>query len=195
MQMLGVDDDPSVEVDGGDYPGQLFGIGNVAGHFLNHDFRQQARNILAGNLQEAARAADGLLNGAFTARETPLPLAPEVDASTPDATNQTAQLLRHQSISNHALNTAPRRRSNDRRAGNDNDAAGRTVVVHTGEPNMLRRPSMHNASLARRASGLAGFLAGGRSQTADERAAEQRIQNWRSDVPVGEPADHQITFV
>jgi hypothetical protein len=44
--------------------------------------------------------------------------------------------------------------------------------------------------LRRRANGLAGLLAGGgRSQTADERVAEQRIQNWREEVPIGEPAD------
>lgn len=201
MQVLGVDDDPSDETVGNDNPGQVFGIGNAAEHFLNHDFRQQARNILTGNFRQAAQAAEGLLNGAVTGRENPLPPAPfELDFPARNAANQTAQLLRHDTASNAALNIAARARSNDqanpgRRIGNAaanraiNDPAEETVPLPAKLPNAARRPALHNNNQVRRASGLEGLLAVGRSQTANERAAEQRIQNWRSDVPIGEPAD------
>ena len=201
MQMLGVDDDPSDDVAGEDNPGHVFGLGNAADHFLNHDFRQQARNILTGNFRQAARAAEVLLNGAVTGRENPLPPAPfELDAPAANAANQTAQLLSHDSTSNAALNYAARRRSHDqsnsRRRGVNQaesraaiDPAEATVPLPATLPNLARRPTLFGDGQARRASALEGLLAGGRSQTADERAAEQRIENWRSDVPVGQPAD------
>jgi IBR domain, a half RING-finger domain len=200
MQVLGMDDDPSDEIGEGG-PGQLFGIGNAAEHFLNHDFRQQARDILTGNFRQAARAAEDLLNGAVTGRENPLPPAPfELDAPAATAANQTAQLLRHDTASNATLNNAIRRRSNDqtnarRRAGSQavnrpaNDPAAPEIPLPAPIPNLARRPTLQSGSQSRRASTLGGFLAGGRSQTATERAAEQRIENWRNDVPVGEPAD------
>jgi hypothetical protein len=53
-------------------------------------------------------------------------------------------------------------------------------------PNPTRRV---NTGQNRRASGLGGLLVDERSQTANERAAEQRIEDWRSDVPFGQPAD------
>lgn len=200
MQVLGVEDDPSDDIQG-DPIGQLFGIGNAAEHFLNHDFRQQARNLLTGNFGHAAQAAERLLNGAVTGRENPLPPAPfELDAPARNAANQTAQLLRH-GASNTALDTAGAgRRSNDqanprRRAGNEalshatNELLESTVPLPATLLNVARRPTLRNANQPRRASGLVSLLAGGRSQTANERVTEQRIEDWRSDVPIGEPAE------
>jgi hypothetical protein len=188
MQMLGVDDDPSDEIIGEDHPGQFFALGNAADHFLNHNFRQQARNILTGNFPQAARAAEGLLNGAVTGRENPLPPAPfELDAPAANAANQTAQLLSHDSTSNAALNNATRRNEANNCAAND--PAEATVPLPAALPNPARRPTLGSDNQARRISLLGGLLASGRSQTANERAAEQRIENWRSDVPVGQPAD------
>lgn len=195
MQVLGVDDDPTDDVIADGNPGQIFGIGNAADHFLNDDFRQQTRNFLTGNFRQAARAAEGLLNGAVTGRENPLPPAPfELDAPARNAAIQTAQLLRHDSSSNTALDNAARRRSNDhadhrRRVGNDNDIVEPMVPLPATLQNADRRNTVRNANQARRQSGLGGLLAGGRSQTGDERLAEQRIEDWRSDVPIGEPAD------
>jgi IBR domain, a half RING-finger domain len=198
MQVLGVDDDPSDDLLGDENPGNVIGIGNAADHFLNHDFRQQARDILAGNFRQAARAAEGLLNGVVTGRENPLPPAPfELDAPAPNAANQTAQLLRRDSTSNAPLNNATTRRSHDqanrgRRAGNGapagatNDLLDSTIPLPPTLQNPARR---QNPVQSRRASGLGSLLAGGRSQTANERTAEQRIENWRSDVPLGQPAD------
>jgi IBR domain, a half RING-finger domain len=199
MQVLGVDDDPSDDIIEDGNPGQVFGIGNAADHFLNQDFRQQARDILTGNFGQAARAAERLLNGAVNGRENPLPPAPfELAAPARNAANQTVQLLSHDSASNVAGNNAARRRSNDAanpggRAGNGaanratNDPAEPTVPLPATLPNVARRPTVRNQS--RRASFLESLLAGGRSQTPNERAVEQRIENWRSDVPIGEPAD------
>lgn len=190
--MLGVDDDPSDDIVGDGNPGQVFGVGNAADHFLNHHFRQQARNILTSNFPQAARAAERLLNGAVTGRENPLPPAPyELEAPARNAADQTAQLLRQDSSPSLAPNHRP---DPGRRARNP--AANRGVHEHP-EPSVPLPASLLGAPGRRspirdqshRASGLESFLAGGRSQTADERAAEQRIENWRSDVPVGEPAD------
>jgi hypothetical protein len=71
-QVLEVDDDPLDDMLRDD-PGNVIGIGNVTDHFLNQDFRQQARDILTGNVRQAARAAEGLLSGVVTGRENPLP--------------------------------------------------------------------------------------------------------------------------
>lgn len=199
MQMLGVEDDPSDEVLGNSEPGNVIGIGNAADHFLNHDFRQQARDILTGNFRQAARAAEGLLNGVVTGRENPLPPAPfELNAPAANAANQTAQLLRHDSISSTPANNAGSRRP--RRHGNDAtnlvtlDAAEAIVPLPAMLPQPARRPTVRNTNQTRVLSGLAGLRAGGFSQTAEERAVEQRIENWRSDVPPGEPAG-RVNFV
>lgn len=192
MQMLGVDDDPPDDIVGDGNPGQEFGIGIAADHFLNHHFRQQARNILTSNFPQAVQAAERLLSGAVNGRENPLPPAPfELEAPARNAGDQTAQLLRQDSSPNITLNNRP-----DPAARVGHAAASRGVYEPLEPPVPLpallsgvarRRSPIRNQS--RRASGLESLLAGGRSQTADERTAEQRIENWRSDVPVGEPAD------
>lgn len=83
MEVLGVD---------ANAPGDdgIFGIGNGAGHHMNANFIQQAREALTANYQVAEQAARGLLNGMMTGRENRLPgppLPPE----------QTAHLLRQPS--------------------------------------------------------------------------------------------------
>lgn len=195
MQMLGVDDDPSDDVVGEGNSGQVFGVGNGADHFLNHHFRQQARNILTSNFPQAARAAERLLNGAVTGRENPLPPAPfELEAPARNAADQTAQLLRQDSSLNVTLNN---RLDLGRRVGKAAASRGVHEPSEPSEPSVPLPPSLSGATRrrspiryqSRRASVLESLLAGDRSQTADERTAEQRIENWRSDVPVGEPAD------
>lgn len=83
MEVLGIDGE--VPADDG-----VFGVGNGAGHHMNANFIQQAREALTANYQVAEQAAWGLLNGMMTGRENRLPglpLPPE----------QTAQLLRQPS--------------------------------------------------------------------------------------------------
>ncbi|KAF7504037.1 hypothetical protein GJ744_002866 [Endocarpon pusillum] len=201
MQVLGVDDDPSDDIVADDNPGQLLGVGNAAEHFLNHDFRQQARGILTGNFRQAARAAERLLNGAVTGRENPLPPGPfELDAPAGTTTNQTVQLLRHNTAFNTAWNNAARAGLNDqgnprRRNGNiaanraTNDPAEEIIPLPATLPNAARRPAVRNINRGRQAGGLEDLLAADRLESANESTAEQRIENWRSEVPVGQPAD------
>ena len=80
MEVLGVE-----EEDNG-----FIGIGNAAGHHMNDDLVQRARNILTGPFRQAHLAAEGLVNGIVTGRENPLP-------GLPLPRNQTTQLLRQQS--------------------------------------------------------------------------------------------------
>ena len=83
MEVLGIDGEETGD-DG------MFGIGNAAGHHMNANFIQQAREALTANYQVAEQAARGLLNGMMTGRENRLPgppLPPE----------QTTHLLRQPS--------------------------------------------------------------------------------------------------
>jgi hypothetical protein len=83
MEVLGID---------GEDPGDdgMFGIGNAAGHHMNANFIQQAREALTANYQVAEQAARGLLNGMMTGRENRLPGPPLPPA-------QTTHLLRQPS--------------------------------------------------------------------------------------------------
>ncbi|RMZ84195.1 hypothetical protein DV738_g778, partial [Chaetothyriales sp. CBS 135597] len=51
----------------------VFGLGNAAGHHMNANFIQQARDALAVNIQNAEQVARGLLTGWMGGRENPLP--------------------------------------------------------------------------------------------------------------------------
>lgn len=191
MQML---EDTSNNIVGDGNPGQQFGIGNAADHFLNHDFRQQATNILTGNIRQAARTAVGLVNGALTGRENPLPPAPfELPTPARDAASHMAQLRRDDSTSNATSDhdpildwTNPRPRAGLGGANHATDVPVQALIpLPAPVPNGVR---MRNQ--IRRASRLESLFAdAGRSQPADDRAAEERIASWRSNVPVGEPAD------
>ena len=79
MEVLGVEEEEN----------GLIGVGNSAGHHMNDDFVQRARNILTGPFRQAHLAAEGLVSGTVTGRENPLP-------GLPLPRNQTTQLLRQQ---------------------------------------------------------------------------------------------------
>lgn len=81
MEVLGLD---------GEEVGDEFGIGNAAGHHMNANFIQQAREALTANYQVAEQAARGLINGMMTGRENRLPGPPLPPA-------QTTHLLRQPS--------------------------------------------------------------------------------------------------
>jgi hypothetical protein len=56
--------------------GDIHGIGNGAGHFMNEDYvRSQARNILTGNFDQATAAANYVM-GVANARGVPPPPGP-----------------------------------------------------------------------------------------------------------------------
>ena len=86
MQALGVD---------GNYAEQeMFGIGNGAGHHMNQNFIQQAREALTANYQNAEQAARDLLNGWVTGRENRLPDFPGTAADTHQMLRQPSQRQR-----------------------------------------------------------------------------------------------------
>ena len=86
MEVLGVDQD-----------NDFVALGNQAGHHMNEDFVQQARDILTGGFRQARLAAEGLINGTVTGRENPLP-------GMPLPRNETIRQLRQQS---HRRNEVP----------------------------------------------------------------------------------------
>ena len=97
------------------------GVGNAAGHHMNDDFFMRARDILAGNMRHAARAAEDLINGHVTGRENPLP-------GLPLPRNETHRLLRQQSDRRSPEVVplpAPIRRPGTERARRPSDTAGR----------------------------------------------------------------------
>lgn len=199
--MLGVDQNPD-ETAGENNNGHGFGLGNAADHFFNQAFGPQARNILTGNFRQAARAAEALLNGPLPGRENALPpaLPFEPDEPAPNAANQPAQLLNHDSTPILARNNAAGRPSNAqanprRQRGTEanrcatDEPAEATVPLPPALPDLARRATLRSGNQGRQAGALGGLLTGSWTHTANERAAERRIEDWRSDVPVGEPAD------
>lgn len=113
MQALGVNDDNAHE--------QVFGVGNAAGHHMNQNFIQQAREALTANYQNAEQAARDLLNGWVTGRENRLPDFPMVEEETPEMLRQ-----RNQRQSAPAVT---RRRTHRRRSGIDDWFGGRSQTV------------------------------------------------------------------
>jgi hypothetical protein len=69
MEVLGID---AEQAEGG-----FFGLGNGAGHHMNANFIQQAREALTANYQNAEQAARGLINGWYMGRENRMPDVPE----------------------------------------------------------------------------------------------------------------------
>ena len=198
MQGVDLDNDPDED----DPDIGIVGIGNAGQHFLNQDFVQQARQMLAGNIRQAHQAADAFLNGAFTGRENPLP-APPFDP--PDAPpGQPGRIRRHHSAASRAYNAAPTTRPSERviPARRTTDYAAE-AARHRPQPQAAAEedlpsapttaptPSRRRSILARRnttaqrgparnstTSGLIGQADPSTTET------DRRIQNWRNDVVV-----------
>ncbi|KAE9370971.1 hypothetical protein N431DRAFT_546657 [Stipitochalara longipes BDJ] len=76
LQRMDVDGEEEEDYQGG--IGDIHGIGNGAGHFMNQDYiRSQARNILTGNFDQATAAANYVM-GVANARGVPPPPPPPV---------------------------------------------------------------------------------------------------------------------
>lgn len=145
MEVLGIDAD---QVEGG-----IFGLGNAAGHHMNANFIQQAREALTANYQTAEQAARGLLNGWYMGRENRMPGIPEDLANLP-------QLLRQQSM---------RQTGED---GLEDDAVG---------PGRRRRHRRRATQLE--TGGDAAEPANGRRQaTEQEQDQDRRIREWATGV-------------
>jgi len=86
MQGLGVGADDEADRN-------VFGIGNAAGHHMNANFIQQAREALTANYAGVEQAARGLLNGLMTGRENRLPAGfPGVPADLANMLRQPGQM-------------------------------------------------------------------------------------------------------
>jgi len=105
MEALGIDDDGAQN--------WIFGLGNAAGHHMNQNFVQQAREALTANYQQAEQAARGLLNGIVMGRENRLPGFPLPFDETPQPLRPHPQ--RPNGSDPAALRPAPLRRATVRR--------------------------------------------------------------------------------
>ena len=106
MEVLGID---ANQADG------FFGIGNAAGHHMNQNFIQQAREALTANYANAEQAARGLLNGWYTGRENRMPDIPEALADVPRILRRASQRLEEPIIDPAEADRTGRRRRNPRR--------------------------------------------------------------------------------
>ena len=145
----------------------VFGIGNMAGHHMNANFIQQAREALTANYQNAEQAARGLINGWYTGRENQLP-------GFPGAPDETPEILRQ--------GGGPREHEGERRpAGARPGEPGYVPIIalDPADPRPVRRGTN------RRRSAIVDMFANGmngRSQTTEEREQERRIQDWANGV-------------
>lgn len=69
LQRVGIDGDADDDYQGG--IGNMHGIGNGAGHFMNQNYVRAAHNILTGNYDQATAAANYVMGMAAQARGRP----------------------------------------------------------------------------------------------------------------------------
>ena len=174
----------------------VFGLGNAAGHHLNANFIQQARDLMTANYQQAEQAARGLLNGLMTGRENPLP------DGLPGAPEETAQILRRGHAARERRRgggdpaegqeqpTVHARVTTDRVAGEERSSATGRGLLPEGEGERGGEEQPRGAGgrptrrrTVRRQSALADVLAGGgRSQSRAEAVQEARVREWAEGV-------------
>lgn len=140
-------------------------FGNAAGHHVNANFIQQAREALTANYANAEQAARGLLNGWVTGRENRLPGFPGAMDEIPQRREQVGGAIRQRN------GAAERAQDRERESDTARDPAD-------------TRPERRGTN--RRRNAIVDMLAGsgmaGRSQTAEEREQERRIQDWANGV-------------
>jgi hypothetical protein len=114
MEVLGIDEEDA---------GGIFGLGTVAGHHMNQNFIQQAREALTANYQNAEQAARALVNGWYTGRENRIPDIPEDMNDLPRVLRQESQRQRPNDAAEEGAAPERRRRNNNQRRRNPPDAA------------------------------------------------------------------------
>jgi hypothetical protein len=173
LQRVGINDDAS-DYQGG--IGDIHGIGNGAGHFMNQDYVRAAQDILTGNFNQATAAANyamGVANargapqpdqGTRIAERYPMPPRVARPASPPPP------MLRRHSMREQVYNaqTRPAERVVPRRTRTDYEAE---AAVHAPPGRSAERA---NSRREPRPSVLAGL--GGRGN---------RVSAWRSHVEPG----------
>jgi hypothetical protein len=114
MEVLGIDEEDA---------GGMFGLGNAAGHHMNQNFIQQAREALTANYQNAEQAARALVNGWYTGRENRMPEVPENMNDLPRVLRQGSQRQRPSDAAEEGASPERRRRNNNQRRRNAPDPA------------------------------------------------------------------------
>jgi IBR domain, a half RING-finger domain len=148
-------------------------FGNAAGHHMNANFIQQAREALTANYANAEQAARGLLNGWVTGRENRLPGFPGAMDETAELRGPFGAAARHRNGALERDRAAERAQDRERESDTARDPAD-------------TRPQRRGTNRRRNAiiDMLAGSGMAGRSQTAEEREQERRIQDWANGVDV-----------
>lgn len=203
MQGLGVDDEGPANETGrrNEDAGHNTGGGIWNPDHLNADVREYARQILMSNFRQAAQAADGLLNAGVHDRAGPLAPAgiPGLPELRSNAANRSPQAVGQDATLNHAASdNAARTGANERtiQGGRLENAAVEHAPDDFAEPEIplpppltdaaRRPPPPRNGRHVHRSNNADIWRAGGRWQTGLERSAEERIDSWMNDVPVGD---------
>lgn len=177
-------------VDDGDYQGgigDIHGIGNGAGHFMNQDYVRAAHNILTGNYDQAD-AAGNYVMGVANARGVPQPPDPgprrmaeryPMPGRPAGPPSPPPPVLRRHTMREQVynINARPAERVVPRRSRTDYESEA-TVHAPPG-----RRPERSNSRREPRPSVLAGL--GGRGN---------RVSAWRSHVDPGAPEEGVLSI-
>jgi hypothetical protein len=150
MQDLGMNNGGARE----DRDREVWGFGNAAGHHMNANFIQQARDVFTANYANAEQAARGLISGWMTGRENPLP-------GFPGGLDDINAFLRQ-----------------------PNNASGQNTPTEDEAPDpaeSILRPA-RRATTRRRSAFVDMLTAGGRSQTGAEAEQDRRIRDWANNV-------------
>jgi hypothetical protein len=178
LQRMAVEGEDDEDYQGG--IGDIHGIGNGAGNFMNQDYIREARNILTGNFDQA-RAAANYVMGVANARGVPPPPPPgsrrtaERYPVPPQAGRPPSPppMLRRHTMREQVYNSraSPAERIVPRRTRTDyeSEAAVHAPVVRAPAPEIARptRPEPTPAVLA----GLRGA-----------RRGTNRVSAWRTHV-------------
>jgi hypothetical protein len=183
LQRMAFDGEDEEDYQGG--IGDVHGIGNGAGHFMNQDYIRAAHNILTGNFDQATAAANYVM-GVANARGVPPPPAPRRMAERyPPRVGRPPSpppMLRRHTMREQVYNSQarPAERVVPRRTRTDyaSEAAVHAPVTRAPEPPRAPRPEPTPAVLA-------GLKGKGRETN--------RVSAWRNHIQPGEPEEGVIS--
>ena len=194
--------------------GEIHGIGNGAGHFMNQDYIRAAHNILTGTFDQANAAANYVL-GVRQARGGPAPPSRRMSERYPAAAvapppPRPAPMLRRHTMMEEAYNNAPSTRPSERvvprRTRNDYESEAavhapysrrldRAVSTREGPnriipPRPVERTASTRSSDRETSSTKTSVLAG-----LGTRRGGNRVSAWRNYVEPGvEPEEGMLSI-
>jgi len=185
LQRMALDGEDEEDYQGG--IGDIHGIGNGAGHFMNQDYIRAAHNILTGNFDQATAAANYVMGVANARGMPPRPRRMAERYPVPPRAGRPPSpppILRRHSMREHAYNSAqtrPAERVVPRRTRTDYESeAAVHVPIGRAPPPPQARPEPTPAVLA----GLRGTSRG-----------SNRVSAWRNHVhPAVNPEEGVISI-